>query len=133
MSTIPSPLPPCSKCLVSEGWLHLAHLAEDDPAALAALITREGTSANDRACAARELGRTAPPLAGPVLLTLLDDESAMVREDAAEALGHVDYPVGRAKLVEVAERDPSAAVRAAAYQALRKAPPEERGSDTLKP
>lgn len=125
--------PPCPKCLASEGWLHIAHLAEDDPAALAALIAREGTSANDRSCAARELGRVAPPLAGPVLLSLLDDESAMVREDAAEALGHVDYPAGRARLMEVVERDPSAAVRAAAYQALQGGGADGAAGDTLKP
>lgn len=114
----PTPLPVCFSCLSATGWVHFAHLAETDPVALAALITREGTSSLDRACAARELGKAAPPIAGAVLLSLLDDPSPMVREDAVEALGRIGYQGALEAVRHLAESDPAAQVRAAAFLAL---------------
>lgn len=113
-----STIPPCARCLDARGWVHVAHLAEEDPGALAVMLAREDTSAMDRALIARELGRARPMLAGPLLHHLLTDPSPMVRADALEALGLLGYAVAVETVRGLASADPADEVREQARTTL---------------
>lgn len=113
-----STVPPCSRCLDARGWVHVAHLAEEDPGTLALMLAREDTSAMDRALIARELGRAGPALAGPILHHLLTDPSPMVRADALEALGRLGGTVAIEMVRGLANADPSMEVREQARTTL---------------
>ena len=71
-------------------------------------------SADVRMTAARVLGLLHDRGSGAALLAALDDPHALVRKEAALALGHLRAPAARARLEALAERDRADAVRDAA-------------------
>jgi HEAT repeat protein len=54
----------------------------------------------------------------PALITLLDDEEELVRSEAVEALGDIDYTPAVAPIAYILRNDPSALVRASAAETL---------------
>ncbi|MCY4481007.1 MAG: HEAT repeat domain-containing protein [Rhodospirillales bacterium] len=75
-------------------------------------------SADVRMMAARVLGLLHDHASAPALLSALDDAHALVRKEAALALGYLREPAARAALETLAADDRSGAVREAAAYAL---------------
>lgn len=90
-------------------------MAEEDPAALVALIPSLSRAASSHA--AEILGELAPPsVAIPALAALIAHASPLVREGAVEGLRH--HPMRAAKILRGLADDPSPGVRAAVADVL---------------
>ncbi|MGB3265248.1 MAG: HEAT repeat domain-containing protein [Microcoleus sp.] len=72
----------------------------------------------DAAAALGYLGSEEVETVGPALITLLDDEEELVRSEAVEALGDIDYTPAVVPIEYILRNDPSALVRASAAETL---------------
>ncbi|MEG4840261.1 HEAT repeat domain-containing protein [Microcoleus sp. B9-D4] len=72
----------------------------------------------DAAAALGYLGSEEVETVGPALITLLDDEEELVRSEAVEALGELDYTPAVVPIEYILRNDPSALVRASAAETL---------------
>ncbi len=72
----------------------------------------------DAAVALGYLGSEEVETVGPALMNLLNDEEELVRSEAVEALGELDYTPAVAPIEYILRNDPSALVRASAAETL---------------
>jgi HEAT repeat protein len=94
-------------------------LAVEAPRELSSLVRDASLPVHHLTYAAEALGSVDADLAVTPLLLLLSHPSSIVREGAIYGLGrHLAAPRVRETLLEIAQADPSAAVRTAATDAL---------------
>lgn len=90
----------------------------EDLPALGQLLEKD-VEPSVRAIVAMSLGSVHDPAVVPVLVAALDDESAIVRGEAAGAIGAVGDASGRPALEKIASSDPDSSVRERAALALQ--------------
>jgi len=128
---------PLRKALSDDAAPVRSHAAEalimlggvEDLPALAELLEKD-EDPSVRAIVAMTLGSVHDPAVVRVLIAALDDESAIVRGEAAGAIGAVGDASGRPALEKVASSDPDGSVReraTLAIQALKAAVPPPNG------